>query len=65
MLNRAEVILNDDHYYVTTYKIEIIEPNGTQRIVTTVLGTVPKGPNFDEEDNARRQNNRIPVTVFK
>ena len=24
MLNRAEVILNDDHYYVTTYKIEII-----------------------------------------
>lgn len=63
MLDKATVIPHDQ-YYITTYKIEVVNPDGTSRIAQPVLGVVPKGEGFDEEENASRQNNRIPVTVF-
>jgi len=64
MLDKATVIDNDD-YLISTYNIEIVEPDGTERVVSTILGIVQKGEGFDFEENARRQHNRIPVTVFK
>ena len=64
MLNKATVIDNDD-FLISTYNIEIVESDGTEHVVSTILGIVQKGEGFDLEENARRQHNRIPVTVFK
>jgi hypothetical protein len=64
MLNKAEVT-ETDQWYIATYNIQIIESDGSSRLSNTVLGIVPKGPEFDREENDRRQSNRIPVTVFK
>lgn len=64
MLHRAEII-ETDQWYIATYNVQIIESDGSSRLSNTVLGIVPKGPEFDREENDRRQSNRIPVTVFK
>lgn len=64
MLDKATVVVDNDQYYVTSYHIQLVNPDGTEKVVSTILGAVPKGENFDKEDNASRQNHRIPVTIF-
>jgi hypothetical protein len=65
MLNKAEVIINDDKVFVSQYNIELMEPDGTSQIVPATLSWVSKTPSFDENVFRKQQFNRIPVTVFK